>query len=97
MAKNTNLIKLGDAIQQFLKQENLDIKIARHSIKNAWNEIVGSVIAKHTTNLYFNNKTLFITLNSEVIKSELSFQKENVVNKINNYCSCRLIDQIVIQ
>jgi len=97
MAKNTNLIKLGDAIQQFLKQENLDVKIARHAIKNGWKDIVGVMIANHTTNLHFNNKTLFITLNSEVVKSALSFQKEAVVKKINAYVSNRLIDQIVIQ
>ncbi|MCA6437311.1 MAG: DUF721 domain-containing protein [Bacteroidetes bacterium] len=97
MAKNTNLIKLGDAIQQFLKQENLDVKIARHAIKNGWQDIVGTMIANHTTNLYFNNKTLFITLNSEVVKSELAYQKESVIKKINTYVSNRLIDQIVIQ
>lgn len=97
MAKKNNLIKLGDAIGQIFKQEKLDIKISQFSVKNDWKDIVGELIAKSTTELFFNGNTVFITLNSAALKHELSFRKEEILNSINNYCGYKLIEHIVIR
>ena len=64
MARKSNLIKIGDAINQLFKQEKLDVKISQFSVKNSWKDIVGEMIAKNTTEIYFNEKILFISLNS---------------------------------
>lgn len=44
--RKSNLVKLGDAIQQFLKKENLDVKMSRFAVKNAWEEIAGKGYCK---------------------------------------------------
>ncbi|NBU05547.1 MAG: DUF721 domain-containing protein, partial [Sphingobacteriia bacterium] len=62
MARKSNLIKIGDAINQLFKQEKLDVKISQFSVKNSWKDIVGEMIAKNTTEIYFNEKILFISL-----------------------------------
>lgn len=97
MAKNSNLIKLGDAISQLFKQEKLDEKIAQHAIKNGWKDIVGEMVAKHTTELFFKEKILFVTINSAVVKHEMSFQKEKIIADVNKFCSTQLINTIVIR
>lgn len=97
MAKKNNLIKLGDAINQLFKQEKLDIKIAQFSVKNDWEYIVGEMIAKSTTDIFFNEKIIFITLNSAALKHELLFRREEIVKSINAYCGTKLIDQIVFR
>src|SRR3954465_15447353 len=97
MAKKSNLIKLGDAINQLFKQEKLDVKISQFTIKNSWKDIVGDMVANNTTDIYFNDKTIFVTLNSAALKHELSFRKEDLVTNINKFCGYRLIDAIVIR
>jgi predicted nucleic acid-binding Zn ribbon protein len=97
MAKKNNLIKLGDAIGQIFKQEKLDIKISQFSVKNDWKDIVGELIAKSTTEIFFNGTTVFITLHSAALKHELSFRKEEILNSINKYCGYKLIEHIVIR
>ena len=97
MAKKNNLVKLGDAINQIFKQEKLDVKISQFTVKNGWKDIVGDVIAKSTTELFFNEKTIFVGLNSAALKHELSFRKEEIVANINKYCGYKLVDQIVIR
>jgi len=97
MAKKNNLIKLGDAIDQLFKQEKLDVKISQFSVKNGWKDIVGEMIAKSTTEIFFNEKTIFITLNSAALKHELTFRREELVNSINKFCGYKLVDQIVIR
>lgn len=97
MAKKNNLIKLGDAINQIFKQEKLDIKISQFSVKNGWKDIVGELIANSTTDIFFNEKIVFITLNSAALKHELTFRREELVNNINKFCGYKLVEQIVIR
>ena len=97
MAKKNNLIKLGDAINQIFKQEKLDVKISQFSVKNGWKDIVGELIAKSTTDIFFNEKIVFITLNSAALKHELTFRREELVNNINKFCGYKLVEQIVIR
>jgi predicted nucleic acid-binding Zn ribbon protein len=97
MAKKSNLIKLGDAISQLFKQEKLDVKISQFTIKNSWKDIVGDMVANNTSEIYFNDKTIFVTLSSAALKHELSFRKEELVNSINKFCGYRLVEQIVIR
>jgi len=97
MAKRNNLIKLGDAISQLFKQEKLDVKISQFTVKNSWKEIVGELIAKSTTEIFFNDKIIFITLSSAALKHELSFRKEEIINYINKFCGYKLVEQVVIR
>jgi predicted nucleic acid-binding Zn ribbon protein len=97
MARKSNLIKLGDAINQLFKEEKLDVKISRFTVKNSWKEIVGEVIAKNTSEIFFNDKVIFVTLTSAALKHELSFRKTEMVNNINKFCGYKLIDDIVIR
>ncbi len=97
MAKKSNLIKLGDAIAQLFKQEKLDVRISQFTVKNSWKEIVGDVIANNTSEIFFNDKIIFVTLTSAALKHELSFRKEELISNINKFCGYRLIEQIVIR
>ena len=97
MAKKNNLIKLGDAINQLFKQEKLDVKISQFSVKNGWRDIVGEMIANSTTEIFFNEKIIFITLSSAALKHELTFRREELVDNINKFCGYKLVDQIVIR
>lgn len=97
MSKKNNLVKLGDAINQLFKQEKLDVKISQFTVKNSWKDIVGEVIAKNTTEVSFNNSTVFVGMNSAALKHELSFRKEEIINSINRFCGYKLVDSIVIK
>ncbi len=97
MSKKSNLIKLGDAINQLFKAEKLDVKISQFSVKNSWKEIVGELISKNTSEISFNNKTVYIALNSAALKHELSFRKQEIIGSINKFCGYKLVDTLVIK
>lgn len=97
MAKKSNLIKLGDAIDQLFKQEKLDLKISRFTVKNSWKEIVGELVANNTSDISFHEKVMFVTLKNAALKHELSFRKQEILDNINKFCGYRLIDELVIR
>ena len=90
MAKHSNLIKLGDAISQLLKQEHLDEKIG-------WKDVVGEMIARNTSEVSFREKTIIVTLSNAALKEELSYRKEELIKNINTFCGSRLVDSIIIR
>jgi predicted nucleic acid-binding Zn ribbon protein len=95
--KRNNLVKVGDAINEFLKQEKLDVKISRFAVKNNWSEIVGEHIANNTTDISFNDTAVFLTLRSAALKQELSFNKQQIIGNINRFCGYKLIKDIVFK
>ncbi|HRD40219.1 MAG TPA: DUF721 domain-containing protein [Bacteroidia bacterium] len=95
--KKNNLIRVGDAINEFLKQEKLDVKISRFTVKNSWKEIAGEHIASQTLEISFHETTMFLTLKSAALKQELAFNKQQLIDNINRFCGSRLINDIVFK
>lgn len=95
--KKSNLIKVGDAINAFLKQEKLDVKLSRFAVKNSWKEIVGEHISNNTLDISFHEQIMFLTLKSAALKQELSFNKQQMIDNINRFCAYKLINEIVFK
>lgn len=97
MAKNHNLIKLGDAISQIFKEEKLDEKYSIFAIRNGWEGIVGTLVAKHTTQINYASGILFVSIDSPVVRSEAAYMKEEIIRKINTFVGKRLIRELVLK
>ncbi len=57
---------------------------------------VGNMFVKHTEKVYFQNKKLFVKLNSAALKQEMSYAKEALKEKLNNTMGRHIINEIVI-
>ena len=97
MAKNNNLIKLGDAISQIFKEEKLDEKYSIFAIRNGWEGIVGKIVAKHTTQINYAQGILFVSIDSPIIRNETSYVKEEIIEKVNKFVGKRLIKELVLK
>lgn len=97
MAKNNNLIKLGDAISQIFKEEKLDEKYSIFAIRNGWESIVGKTVAKHTTQINYAQGILFVSIASPIIRNETAYVKESIIEKVNKFVGKRLIKELVLK
>lgn len=97
MAKNNNLIKLGDAISQIFKEEKLDEKYSIFAIRNHWESIVGKTVAKHTTQINFVQGLLYVSIDSPVIRNEVLYVKADIIQKVNHFCGKRLVRELIIK
>lgn len=97
MSRNRNLIKLGDTIKQIFKEERLDEKYSIYAIRNGWEGIVGKTVAKHTTEIQFAKGVLFITLDSAIIRNEMAFAKDSIIEKINQFTGKPFVKELVLK
>jgi hypothetical protein len=90
-------ISLQDAIQQFLKNSRLRSGIQALRIEEIWEEIMGKTIAKYTEKIQIINHTLYITTSVAPLKNELLFQKEKIIERINEAMKEKLVKEVIIK
>ena len=72
-------------VQQYIKSMRLAAGLNTQRIFAAWDACSGA--GPFTLKRYFRGGTLFITLNSSVIRNQLFFQREVLVRKMNAFLS----------
>ena len=90
-------ISLQDAIQQFLNKSRLKSGIQALRIENIWEEIMGKTIAKYTDKIQIINHTLFITSAVGPLKNELLYQKEKIIERVNEALGEKLVKDVVVR
>ncbi|MEQ8624580.1 MAG: DUF721 domain-containing protein [Vicingaceae bacterium] len=85
---------LKGAIDQLLRAYGLGEKLDEISLVKSWEETVGKMIAKHTTNIYFKSGTLYISLDSAPLRHELSLAKSKLIERLNQQAGKRLVVDI---
>ena len=72
---------LSDLIRDWLKSEHLTTSLNTQRIFAAWDAASGA--GRYTVRRYFRDGRLYITVDSSVVRSQLYFQREALVDKIN--------------
>ncbi len=74
---------LGDAMNQFLKQSRLNGSIQALQIEEIWEKLMGKTIARYTEKINIHGNTLYITTSVAPLKQELNYQKEKIIQRVN--------------
>ena len=90
-------ITLGDALKQFLNKSKLKGGVQALQIEDAWEKIMGKTIAKYTDKIQIFNHTLFISSSVGPLKNELVYQKEKIIQRVNEMLGENVINDVVIK
>ena len=88
---------MQDAIQAFLKQSRLKGEVQALQIEDVWEKIMGKTIARYTDKIQIINQTLFISSTVAQLKHELLYQKEKIIERVNEALGEKVINEVVIK
>lgn len=88
---------LGDAIKGFLNKSRLRNGIHAVQIEQIWEELMGKTIAKYTDKIQIIQQKLFITTAVGPLKNELVFQKQQIIERVNEAFGEKVINEVIIQ
>lgn len=91
---SSNETTIKSAIDGFLDNYNLKRKMKEMELIKTWGEITGKLIEKHTVDIYFKDKNLFVKLDSASVRQELSFMKSRLIQVINRKFEHGFIENI---
>ncbi len=78
-------VSMEDVVKQYIKSMKLAAGLNTQRIFEAWDSCSGA--GEFTLKRFFRDGKLYITLSSSVVRNQLHFQKEDLVEKINRYLS----------
>ncbi len=88
---------MQDAMKEFLRKSRLKTGIQALKIEDVWEQIMGKTIAKYTDKIQIINHTLFITSQVAPLKNELLYQKEKIIERVNEALGEKIIKDVVIK
>jgi predicted nucleic acid-binding Zn ribbon protein len=95
--RRNKTISLAEAIQDYLKEMNLEDKLKEIGLINSWEEIVGKAIFSRTSKIYIKDHILYIHLNSSVVRNELLMLRQALKEKLNEKAGAEIIKDIVLK
>lgn len=88
---------IGDAIKGFVNKSNLRNGIRAVQIEEIWEQLMGKTIAKYTDRIQIMNHKLFIHTAVGPLKNELLYQKQQIIDRVNEAFGEKVINEVIIQ
>lgn len=102
--RRSNTQSIGEVIGEFVKQHNLEKKLKETKVISQWEEIIGSweniigkTVARATTKMFFKEKTLYVYLNSSVVRNELVMIRAGIIKRINDISGEEIVTELVLR
>ena len=97
MAKRENdSFSIQDLMKSFIKENNLSKGMQKLKIEETWTKMMGPGVASHTSSVRLQNKTLIIQLNSSVLREELSYGKDKIIEMMNEELGEHVISKLML-
>lgn len=93
--ENTQLISA--IIKEFIREEHLEEGLQRVRIFQTWDIVVGEAGAKATTNKFFKDGTLYCTISSSIVRTQLYYRKDDIISQINSLLSTTAVKKLVLK
>lgn len=87
---------LGDLIKEFYEQHRGSDYLDEIKAINSWPKVVGPFIASHTIDLSIKDGRLFVRVDSDALRSELSYSKSLLMKNLNEMVGKEMIHEIVL-
>ena len=88
---------VGQLVRQFLREEGLETPYNEYRLVEAWPEVMGPGVARHTADVQIRNRVLYVHLTSSVLRAELMAGRAMLVRRLNEYVGAQVIERIVLR
>ncbi|MBR7017413.1 MAG: DUF721 domain-containing protein [Prevotella sp.] len=85
---------INDLVNQFLRQNGLEMPLLQKRLIDAWGKVAGKVIERYTEEKYIRNQVLFVKISRPALRSDLSMMRSELVNRLNQEVGARIIIDI---
>tara|TARA_R110002049_G_scaffold308457_1_gene512537 strand:+ start:120 stop:416 length:297 start_codon:yes stop_codon:yes gene_type:complete len=98
MAKRNNEhISISDALKEFVETNKLEKGLDKVNVADAWQNLMGNGVNNYTTAIKLERDTLYIQLSSSVLREELSYGKQKIINMLNEELGKEIIKKLVLR
>jgi predicted nucleic acid-binding Zn ribbon protein len=98
MKRNFDSKSLKNVIGNIIDSSNkLNSGLNNIKVQNLWREVMGNNVNSYTNEIILKKNTLYVNLSSSVLRQELSFGKQKIVDLLNKELGKTVIKKIVLR
>ena len=95
--RKSNQQSIGIVIKKLLKDQKLEGRLKELDVLELSEELLGKNLMKYINDLSFKNGTLIIKVRSAAVRNELSYQKSEIIKKINKQVGNKILQEIILK
>ena len=95
--RRTKTQPIGVVLEEFFKRPFVARKLAEGHISDYWRTVVGEHIAKLTTDITLINNILYVRMASGVVRQEIFFQRDAIMQRLNEHAGMQLVNAIIVR
>ncbi|MDA9002569.1 DUF721 domain-containing protein [Flavobacteriaceae bacterium] len=89
--------KIDDLLKSFVKENKLEKGLDKVNVEAAWRDLMGNGVNNYTNSVKLHQDTLYVELSSSVLREELSYGKDKIVNMLNESLGKNLITKLILR
>ena len=98
MAKRNNEnLSISDVLKEFVETNKLEKGLDKVNVRDAWVSLMGNGVNNYTTEISLERDTLYVQLSSSVLREELSYGKEKIINMINEELGKQIVKKLILR
>ena len=98
MAKRNNEhLSISDVLKEFVETNNLEKGLDKIHVADAWSDLMGNGVNNYTTEIILKNDTLYVKLSSSVLREELSYGKQKIIDMLNESLGKPIIKKLILR
>ena len=98
MAKRiSNESGIALVLQEIIDKNKWQLGLDEVNVKEAWRKLMGNGVNNYTKNILLKGSTLYVELNSSVLRQELSFGKDKIVKLLNDELEREVVKSVVLR
>ena len=87
---------LGDLIKEYYELHKGSSYLDEVKVINSWKQVVGPFIATHTIDLSIKDGRLFVRVDSDALRNELSYSKSLLLKNLTDVVGQDVVKEIVL-
>jgi len=95
--RKSNQQSIGIVIKKLLKNQKLEGRLKELDVLELSKELLGENLMKYINDLSIKNGKLIIKVRSAAVRNELSYQKSEIIKKINKQVGNKILQEIILK
>tara|TARA_B100000927_G_C16408221_1_gene446234 strand:+ start:190 stop:483 length:294 start_codon:yes stop_codon:yes gene_type:complete len=97
MKRNYDTKTLKVVLNKFIEKNSLNSGLDNVKVQNLWKKTMGDNVNSYTNEVILKNQTLYISLSSSILRQELSYGKDKIIELINKEFGQSTVKKIVLR
>ncbi len=97
MRRRNDIVDIKTVLKKISKNPKLKKRLEETEVLEKVNLIIGDNLKKYISNKYIKNGVLHLHLTSSVLRNELSYQKQKLIEKLNDNSNKNIVKEIILK